>query len=159
MLLSVSVRCAMRHTVGGLRILPPYPKPSGPPADKPHPAGDHNRATPIDLWSHPASSHHRNSGSHFQDSRMYQALRRNPGPADLIDPAEVLGPKGTLNLPAGKHRGATRMSEFSKSPNVVRDALVDVQDARLRQQANEAEIKQLLGPELYEDWQDLRQQT
>src|SRR5258708_38679112 len=52
MLLSVSVRCAMRHTVGGLRILPPYPKPSGSPANKPHPAGDHNRATPIDLWSH-----------------------------------------------------------------------------------------------------------
>jgi len=51
------------------------------------------------------------------------------------------------------------MSEFAKSRNVVRDALVDVQDARLRQQANEAEIKQLLGPELYEDWQDLRQQT
>ncbi len=50
------------------------------------------------------------------------------------------------------------MSEFAKSRNVVRDALVDVQDARLRQQANEAEIKELLGPELYEDWQDLRQQ-
>ncbi len=40
------------------------------------------------------------------------------------------------------------MSEFAKSRNVVRDALVDVQDARLRQQANEAEIKELLGPEL-----------
>jgi len=50
------------------------------------------------------------------------------------------------------------MSEFAKSRNVVRDALVDVQDARLRQQANEAEIKELLGPELYEYWQDLRQQ-
>ena len=51
------------------------------------------------------------------------------------------------------------MSEFANRRNAVRDALVDVQDARLRQQAmDEAEIKELLGPELYEYWQDLRQQ-
>ncbi len=43
------------------------------------------------------------------------------------------------------------MSEFANRRNAVRDALVDVQDARLRQQAmDEAEIKELLGPELYE---------